>query len=179
MTPSPDALELLTSLELKEARLLSWGATAAQWTMDEVNEHAVQFRSREILIAELLQAGLLVETPTGGYRTRCAETIRLISGLRQSFPSRPVTDGRALILDYRFLHRPRRRPMRDVSRESARERISRYTKEASAPVVDALLPQWVSEFQIGASETVLGCLNGGSSRAVMITAGTALMPTPA
>ena len=172
MTPSPEALELLTSLELKEARLLSWGATAAQWSMDEVKEHAGQFSSSATLIGELLQAGLLVETPTGGYRTRCAETIRLISALRQSFPSRPVTDGRALILDYRFLHRPRRRPIRNVSKEDARERIANFTKEASAPVVNALLPPWASEFQIGASETILGCLNGGSSRAVMITAGT-------
>jgi hypothetical protein len=172
MTPSPEALELLTSLELNEARLLSWGATAGQWTLDEVQKRASSFYGGEGLVDELREAGLLVDTPTGGYRTRCAETVRLISMLRQSFPSRPVTDGRALVLDYRFLHRPRRRPKRNIAREEARDRISNFAKEASSVVVDALLPPSVSEFQIGATEKILGCLNGGPSRAVMITAGT-------
>jgi len=172
MTPSAHALDLLTSLELDEARLLSWGATAAQWSLDEVKNHAAQFPSGETLIDELLQTGLLVMTPTGGYRTRCAETIRLISALRQSFPSRPVTDGRALILDYRFLHRPRRRPLRDIPRDSAREQLARHAYEGNAALSDALLPPFISAFQLSAAEAILSGLCSGSPRAVMITAGT-------
>jgi hypothetical protein len=172
MTPSPEALELLTSLELAEARLLSWGATAGQWTLDEIYAQAKTFPGGQDLVSELIQAGLLVETPTGGLRTRSAETIRLISCLRQSFPSRPVTDGRALILDYRFLHRPRRRPIRSISRDEARERVASLSNAAGADVLRDLLPSRVSEFQVAATQSILDSLNGGRSRAVMITAGT-------
>ncbi|MBX7133590.1 MAG: DEAD/DEAH box helicase [Fimbriimonadaceae bacterium] len=172
MTPSPEALELLTSFELEESRLLAWGATAGQWTLDEVKNLAGSYSGGAELVEELLQAGLLVATPTGGYRSRCAETIRLISTLRQSFASRPVTDGRAIILDYRFLHRPRRRPRRSVTREEARERISGFAKQATSTAIEALLPETVSEFQVEAAIKILEGLSGGPSRAIMISAGT-------
>ena len=71
----------LTALELREAELLSWGAVGAQWTRDEAVAVLAEHGDGESLFADLEKRGLLVQTPTHGYRTRSAETMRLLFGL--------------------------------------------------------------------------------------------------
>ena len=119
MTVSPAALAALTSIELREAELLAWGAASAQWTEREILEVVSGHGPARILMDELLATALLVQTPQDRYRSRAAETVRILATLRQSFPGRPVTDGRSLVLDYRFMHRPRRRPARDEANRAA------------------------------------------------------------
>src|SRR5258708_6820876 len=102
MTISAAALAALTSIELREAELLAWGATSAQWTEQEILEVVSRHGAARPVVDELLATTLLVPTPQGGYRSRAAETVRILTTLRQSFPGRPVTDGRSLVLDYRF-----------------------------------------------------------------------------
>jgi hypothetical protein len=151
---------------------LSWGGTAARWSEDELLELASQSSGGAALVDELVEAALLVETPCGGFRTRAAETVRLIASLRQSFPSRPVTDGRGLILDYRFLHRPRRRPSRNVSRTIALKRLETLAAAPGQALLTALLPEMASEFQIETTERTLSALKRKDRSAVVVTAGT-------
>ena len=93
--------------------------------------------------------------------------------LRQSFPGRPVTDGRSLILDYRFLHRPRRRPSRTAAHRAALlENLPGLTGEAGVALGAALLPQEVSGFQARAAQQILRSLSDPSPSGVMVAAGT-------
>jgi hypothetical protein len=169
---SDGALSLLTALELRESALLSWGATGGQWTEAELRRLAEEHGQGQPQVAELLDAALLVETPTGGYRTRSAETVRILASLRQSFPSRPVTDGRSLVLDFRFLHRPRRRPERDVDRALVLDDIRSTAGAPATRVAEALLPPQVSGFQRRATRRILRALTGNGATALMVTAGT-------
>ena len=69
MTVSPAALAALTSIELREAELLAWGAASAQWTEQEILELVSGHGPGRPLFDELLDTALLVRTPQGGYRT--------------------------------------------------------------------------------------------------------------
>src|SRR5689334_10753476 len=104
----------LTTIELHEAELLSWGAVGAEWKREELVAVLTRHGHGEDLLAEMIDMALIVETPQGGYRSRSAETIRLLATLRQAFRQEAVLSGRPLVLDYRFLQRPRRRPRRDI-----------------------------------------------------------------
>jgi len=173
VTVSAAALTALTSIELREAELLAWGAASAQWTEQEILELVSGHGSARQLIDELLATALLVRTPQGGYRTRAAETVRILSTLRQSFPGRPVTDGRSLVLDYRFLHRPRRRPTRDeANRTALLNSLSGLTDAVGTALADALLPRTVSGFQVRAAQSILRSLSAPEPSGVMVTAGT-------
>src|SRR5262249_46456196 len=106
-------LEALTAAELHEARLLAWGAVGAEWDRQELLAVLAEYGSAGEILDRLVDTALVVQTPGGGYRTRSAETVRLIATLRQAFRGQRVSDGKPLVLDHRFLHRPRRRPRRD------------------------------------------------------------------
>ena len=173
MTVSAAALAALTSIELREAELLAWGAASAQWTEQEILEVVSGHGPGRPLVDELLATALLVRTPQGGYRSRAAETVRILATLRQSFPGRPVTDGRSLVLDYRFMHRPRRRPARDeANRAALLESLPGLTGAAGAALADALLPGTVSGFQVRAAQSILRSLSAPGPSGVMVTAGT-------
>src|SRR4051812_3127335 len=90
----------LTAVELREAELLSWGAVGADWHHDELVAVLDAHGDGERLLAQMLDLALIVETPTGGYRSRSAETIRLLATLRQAFRQEAVLSGRPLVLDY-------------------------------------------------------------------------------
>ena len=173
MTVSAAALAALTSIELREAELLAWGAASAQWTEQELLEVVSGHGPARPLVDELMATALLVRTPQGGYRTRAAETVRILSTLRQSFPGRPVTDGRSLVLDYRFLHRPRRHPGRDeANRAALLNCLPGLTSAAGVALAAALLPGTVSGFQVRAAQSILRSLSAQGPSGVMVTAGT-------
>src|SRR5215471_4223414 len=111
---SEDLQKALTAVELREAELLSWGAVGAEWLRDELVDVLNAHGNGESLLADMLELALIVQTPSGGYRSRSAETMRLLATLRQAFREEAVLNGRPLVLDYRFLQRPRRRPRRNV-----------------------------------------------------------------
>lgn len=173
MTVSAAALAALTSIELREAELLAWGAASAQWTEQEILEVVSGHGPARPLVDELLATALLVRTPQDGYRSRAAETVRILATLRQSFPGRPVTDGRSLVLDYRFLHRPRRRPARDeANRTTLLNSLPSLVGAAGAALANALLPGTVSGFQVRAAQSILRSLSAPEPSGVMVTAGT-------
>ncbi|WDZ84709.1 protein DpdJ [Micromonospora cathayae] len=165
--------DLLTAIELREAELLTWGAVGAWWTEAELLALLAEHGAGRADLAALTEAALVVRTPDGaGFRSRSAETIRLLATLRQSFPSRRVTEGRPLVLDHRFLHRPRRRPERNLDRGLLLDQVSAALGRSAQQTASLLAPETVSGFQLRSASAVLGALRGGQSAGVMITAGT-------
>ncbi|MFI7073406.1 protein DpdJ [Micromonospora sediminicola] len=166
------ALEALTAIELQEAELLAWGAVGAEWTEDELLALLADHGEPTELLRDLVDAALVVRSPAGGYRSRSAETVRLLSMLRQAFPGRRVTDGRPLVLDHRFLHRPRRRPKRDVDAGKVLTEIRGSLGHAGLATAKRIIPAWLSGFQQRSTAAVLEALVSGQQAGAMITAGT-------
>lgn len=162
----------LTIIELHEAELLSWGATGAEWRRDELLKLLAGFGDGESLLAEMLDLALVVETPSKGYRSRSAETLRLLATTRQAFRSESILSGRPLILDYRFLQRPRRRPQRNIPSGEITDAASAWLGLAGQQALRTLVPEKISEFQSKSTNSVLEALNGADPAGVMVTAGT-------
>lgn len=172
-----DPVELaLSRIELREASLLSWGIVDAALSREElegtIRESAGSDVDAAALLAELLERVLIVETPTGGYRSRMAETLRLLLRLRQTFDYQAWWEGSPLIIDYRLLHRPRSRPQRLGDSQDLVRKVAERAGRAAAEYVSRLVPPTVSDFQIRASEAVVERHAGNQDSAVMISAGT-------
>lgn len=165
-------LEALTAVELAEARLLAWGAVGAQWAEEELLSLLADHGDSAELLKLLVDATLVVRTPSGGYRSRSAETVRLIATLRQSFRNQRVGDGRPLVLDHRFLHRPRRRPRRDVPAQEVLTELRELLGPAGAETARRLVPSTLSGFQRRSIRSILDALGGVNPTGIMVTAGT-------
>ncbi len=164
--------QALTAVELREAELLSWGAVGAQWRRDELVVILNQLGDGETLLQELLGRALILETPTNGYRTRSAETIRTLATLRQSFRNEAILGGRPLVLDYRYLQRPRRRPVRSTPSDEVLGTASAVLGADGLAALRSLTPSHVSAFQQRSIDRVLSALDGGEGAGVMVSAGT-------
>jgi len=162
----------LTAIELREAGLLSWGAVGAEWRRDELLSVLTDFTDAEGLFDQLVSLGLLVETPAGGYRSRSAETVRLLATLRQAFRNEAILSGRPLVLDYRFLHRPRRRPRRDLPASLLEASVQNLLGPGGLAALRNLVPSAVSAFQARSTEQVLRALGSPEPGGVVVTAGT-------
>lgn len=169
---SEDIQKALTAVELREAALLSWGAVSAEWRRDEIVTVLEGFGDGEQILDEMVDLALVVETPSGHYRSRSAETVRLLATLRQAFRGEALLSGRPLVLDYRFLQRPRRRPKRNVE-------ASRFVAEAGATLgktgqsaLQILAPGHLSAFQERSTQQVLAALGASDAAGVVVTAGT-------
>ena len=124
--------EVLGLLERQESKLLSWGFYNVSFDADQVGEWLTQgpenlreawtqLENDGASIASLLeqlseerQLHELMGAP-GRFRTRFAEGVRLLAGLRQLFPNRAWTVAPRLISDIRIDLAPRCYPKRDAS----------------------------------------------------------------
>ena len=126
-------LQFLGEIERDESRLLGWAVVDGSFTEDELRDRAEafldqdpdrwnSFTSGQALLEEMVSRRLLFRWDTGGgssnYRTRMAETVRLMAGLKQLFPKHLKESGEwltapSLVSDFRFLNRPRSYPRRD------------------------------------------------------------------
>lgn len=165
-------LDALTAVELREARLLSWGAVGAEWDRQEILAVLSDYGPANEVLRQLVDAALVVQTPGGGYRTRSAETVRLIATLRQAFRGQLVSDGKPLVLDHRFLHRTRRRPRRDVPVRDVLVDLRDALGPKGVAAAQHLMPPALSGFQQRTARAVLDALGGGQPAGVMVTAGT-------
>ena len=122
----------LGELEQVEATLLSWGLVDGFWSEEELVAKADAFIAKhdawhiipdgQTLVSILEQKHLVIrwDGSTGcQYRTRMAESLRMMSRLRQLFPKNLKTPGAwvsspALVSDFRFLPRSRTYPRRDI-----------------------------------------------------------------
>jgi superfamily II DNA or RNA helicase len=122
----------LGEVEMSEARLLAWGMVDGVTTWQELIDRAdaflnrengwAQFSAGEELVDEMERRCLLVNLGEQNpeYRSRFAETVRLLARLKQLFPKH-MRGGDAwlaaptLVADFRMLLRPRTYPLRDVA----------------------------------------------------------------
>ena len=192
-------LEFLNSLERAEARLLSWGLVDGSFSADEIGDLCqayledkelwTLYSDEEEFQDALEEIGFLYDFQDGmrhRYRTRMAETLRLLSRLRQLFPkhmtagSRKWQTSKPLVGDFRFMLRPRTVPMRNVSTDEVMARIGQSGKLSSLQkvVLSALLssptgdPMQLATFQARATENVLGQLKTNRCSGTIVCAGT-------
>lgn len=187
--------DLLSRLEDLELPLLAWGVVDGFLSEDDVvraidEQRIVEFAagSTEVPAAEeylevLVDRGLLFRQPTGDprYRTRFAETLRLLRLLRQLWPPKDANaDGwwRAyapLVADYRLQVSPRRYPKRelDVDQVAAALRASvSWGTEQDAMLRRLLGTSKLAPFQLRATESVLAAVAAERPTARIVTAGT-------
>jgi hypothetical protein len=162
----------LTAVELREAELLSWGAVGAEWTHDELVRVLADHGAPEILLAQMLEKALIVQTPSGGYRSRSAETVRTLATLRQAFRQEAMLQGRPLVLDYRFLQRPRRRPRRDVPSRELIANVAGLLGPHGQAALRSLAPPTASAFQVRSTRAILEAVGSTEAAGVVVTAGT-------
>lgn len=187
------ALDFLTSLEQREMRLLGWGYVDASWSIDELTDLADEFVitydesglvSPGDLLAELRDRALLLAVDGGAgreFRTRMAETIRLLSRLRQLFPKHRDAGwvhAPTLVSDFRVVSRARTYPKRDVPAEdviAAAAAACTGSRAVSAPL-RALLggdePFDLARFQSDATAEILRGVTSGRSGGTIVGAGT-------
>jgi len=171
-----DLPRLLSAIELREMRLLGRGVHGARFSEDElltlIAENFPAANAGKYL-KQLLDGALVVNLPDGGYRSRMAETIHLLATLRQLFPGKPWWSRPDLVLDFRALHRPRRRP--DRTEEDRRGLLAVATADLASqvlPALEVLTPKTASGFQKRSAEAVRSSLNQDCDAGVVVSAGT-------
>lgn len=124
--------EFLSFIERQEAKLLSWGfyngsfdtsqiedwlASASATVQQAWSDLLAEGYTTSDLIEKLCEERLLHAIPgtPGRYRSRFAEGVRLIAGLRQLFPGHSWATAPRLVSDIRMDLAPRCYPMRDIS----------------------------------------------------------------
>lgn len=127
--------EILEAFESFELRSLRWGFADGSFSETEALEiitNTLQTRADpEVTLDALVRGRLLVEVWAPGdqrrLRSRFAETVRLLSRLRQIFPSTPWTNAPRLVSDFRVDIRRRSYPSRDLPASEVFWRIAGNT----------------------------------------------------
>jgi hypothetical protein len=178
--PSRQILHALDLLEEDDARNLAWGLLDESWTREQILDLLASRwpgSDPESCLTELLTAALVVPIPRTWpvrYRTRMAESVRLFTRLRQLFPGRPWQAGARLVSDYRFLHRARAFPRREIPASEAlsslrdREMPAAVLREVERVLGDRQL----ARFQVEATGAVLSALGAAADAGVVVSAGT-------
>jgi hypothetical protein len=188
------ALDFLTAIENREARLLAWDYVEGGFTLDELTQLGDEFAldhdrsgaaTGDDLVAELRRRALLLDVDDGAavrYRSRMAETLRLLARLRQLFPRHRGagwSQARTLVADYRFLLRPRVYPHRNIAVEQlmaeleARALMTDEGREAIARLTGGRVqPLELARFQIDGTVEILAGLASRSNRGTIVGAGT-------
>jgi hypothetical protein len=189
----------LGELERDEAALLSWGLIDGSFSEEELFGKAEEFQERNEnhgfaggyeLLEEMVACGLLFrweEESSYRYRTRMAESVRLLSRLRQLFPKHMRQRGAwsaapTLVSDFRLLVRPRQYPRRDqaaiecirswVGREGGKTPLQERVMHRLLGVDQDSAGLPLAGFQRRATERILNAALETLSSATMISSGT-------
>lgn len=185
-------LDFLGELERAEARLLAWSLVDGCFEEGELRQRASDFLDRRgwqefetenQFIEAMIQYGLLFRWEDQGdyrYRTRMAETVRLLARLKQLFPQHLQAPGAwigapGLVSDFRFLLRARQYPRRD---QSPSEWLPGWVNgpprltELQASVLQQLASLDLAGFQARATTRILSETANSQSSGTMICAGT-------
>ncbi len=172
---------VLGAIEQLELRSLRWGFTDGALSEDEALDLAESLvgdpNEADAAIDRLLRGRLLVEVWAPGgerrIRSRFAETIRLLSRLRQIFPGKAWSSAPRLVSDFRVDTRKRRYPHRHLDPAEVFERASQGTQSASVRSLWQALtanPELrLSDFQEEASRRIF---QSPGETGVIVTAGT-------
>lgn len=199
--------EVLTALEIREARLLNWGFMQVTQELRDMDAQlpellktlpynspelaalwerarATNINGREFL-DNLVQRKLIFRSGGDRYRTRFAETVRLLFLLRQRFSENDWRTGERLVGDLRILLQRRRFPRRELSPEKILDQIEGLSVSAiRRAAVSALLheedePIYLAQFQSQAITRIFRNLGSTHDTAVVIGAGTGAGKTKA
>lgn len=185
-------LKLLDLLESFEDPLLSWGVVDGGLSDGEfercIREWGLAndpFADVDSIIDALEKHGFVyhddsVDPPR--WRTRTAEALRLLTRLRQIFPSKSDPSnawrrGTPLIADFRYLRRPRSYPRRGLEWTTILDGLDDQTGaiqtalEALAPTSNGT-PLPLAAFQVRATQQILASLKAGKSQGLVVGAGT-------
>ena len=183
-------ISLLNDLERREASLLSWGITSGGFSQDELRQRVASVCRDEgqadDLIEDMEFAGLLVRSGTSDktlWRTRSAETIRLLAHLRQLFPKhRKTAEGwrgaARLVADFRYAVRARSYPKRHLEPSQVLAALlNDGLTKAHEQFVEALIDNGnrrlkLADFQLRSTRQILSDLATQRSRGVVVGAGT-------
>jgi hypothetical protein len=191
-------LETLDRLEELESKLLIWGIVDGQVTHDELHriadevvEHAFDSSitvslDPSTLIECLVELGLVVRLNGDGgdfYRSRMAESVRLLFRLRQLFDKHRGRDrwqtAPTLVSDFRFSRRRREYPRRDISFSHVSNNLkSAGRTDLEIRAIQSLLidtnknPFNVSGFQLRATDRILEGLGAKKTVGTLVSAGT-------
>ena len=185
---APEMLSILDQLERSEAALLTWGFVDGGFTHEEAKNQvrsllALDDLDTEDTLQELIDRRLLIRTRQGRrvvYRTRSAETIRLLARLRQLFPQHLINGSwrhaPTLVSDFRYSLRRRTYPDRTIHPSDAVTQIVGGRNAIVRQAVTALLNRGndfkLARFQVLAAQRILEDLDGNTSRGTIIGAGT-------
>lgn len=190
---------ILDRIEEREYRLLVWGIVDGAFQKEELSDliyplidsalasgYEDYFEPNEVITSLLaLKWVVEVELTDGvvGYRSRMAETVRLLQRLRQLFPKHfRQTNGwqeaPTLVADFRFQRRRRQYPRRDIPRDVVLERLGNVTdNQLVLAGAQALLGPsdqnlLLSGFQVQAAERILRGIEKNEPLATIVCAGT-------
>ena len=177
--------ELLSRLEQAELALLAWGRVDGTLTEHEVRISAADVAGSDDegdhLIADLADWQLLIDVGDREvlYRTRFAESVRLLARNRQLRHDQPWRTAAELVNDFRVVARPRRFPKRDQSLASVLQQLGhrRALDASEEQALRAMLTTdrdelQLARFQFEATEHIRARLADGSTAATMVCAGT-------
>ena len=199
MNPDPEAVGAIEDIDLRilgvladlELKTLTWGLVDGGFQEDELldllDDAADEFgdgRSADEIKQELETRVLITRIPasTGDlWRTRMAETVRLLARLRQLFPQNMADQSwrtaPKLVSDYRFVARQRFFPARNLS---SAQFLEEALGDEQGPTRDSLEALTLdgggslsfSPFQARAAETILQHIGSLEPTATLVAAGT-------
>jgi hypothetical protein len=186
--------ELLTKLERREAALMEWGFFDVVHTSDELielfandSEWGAAFQeiaegSEELFVDNLAECQLLYRVDDGyprRYRSRFAESLRLLARLRQRFRTDDWTHAPELVSQVRLHLAPRRFPVRNQAVDQVWQAISpaSWSQTIQRKVLQALVsgepPLKLAAFQARAIKRILAHYRGAAEPSgTVVTAGT-------
>lgn len=191
-------LGILDCIEERESKLLVWGLVDGFISEGELNDLISdqidmaltagfdEFYDSGPVIKELLDEKLIVEVESNSeskvYRSRMAETVRLLQRLRQVFPkhakrSNGWLSAPSLVADFRFQRRQRKYPKRDIDKSKALEAINSFTKSPHLiTAAKALLPSnpnfKIAGFQLRSFERIIRGIEESKAIGTIVCAGT-------
>ena len=174
------SLDLLDAIERLEMEALRWGFVDGNLTEDEATALAAEILGGgpvgDDAIEDLLDRRLILEVRGVGdeiaYRSRFAETVRLLSRLRQQFDGRAWTTAPRLVSDFRVDYRQRRYPRRDRTASDVLTRIDPAASLQRRAIWSAFTGPTdmdLADFQEAATERLL---KARGDAGVIVTAGT-------
>ncbi|MBS5904541.1 MAG: DEAD/DEAH box helicase [Acetobacteraceae bacterium] len=167
--------EILNRIEELEFLSLRWGDVSGSISRETALSLAeTRFPGEaEDAVEALLSSGLLyaINAPGGGerYRSRFAETVRLLARLRQTFPGEAWQGAPPLVADYRLDLRKRRYPTRDLAAPEILPELGALS-ELQQAIWRTLSPPLLAAFQKRATQRLL--LPADRDLGIIVGAGT-------
>lgn len=196
--PSLDIIaeEVLSQLERSENRLLEWGVIGgtidapaeieslimAPPTLTLRDSLETTFTTTDDIIRNLVDRMLLFQIEGNRYRTRYAETIRLLYLLKQRFDVKDWHSGRNLVSHIKPLLNYRRYPLRDQKWTGIEAKLRKKHSDLVTDVLRFLLEDGtmnLARFQVDALFHILGRSRDKADHGTIVGAGTGAGKTKA